>query len=293
MARSNVRTRRSNRKPLSELLRDAHVRSQRRAKEANRKRQSRDKRNCKFAAISETAPQELDSLPGFQRLIRWAIAALLFPFCIITTITLFQRVSDPAFFGPFWRSSEFWYFATGFVLICGWFFTKIAHDTFLYLYVLGHELTHVLFVYASLGKVADMKVTKQGGYIITNKSNVLIALSPYFVPFWTSIVILLSFAISYFTPIPHHEKILFFLIGGTWGFHMLWTIWMIPRDQPDLKENDTLFSLVVIYLANVIVVGGLICLATDRVTWASFAQTWLENTLSLYQHSKSFIVGLR
>jgi len=174
----------------------------------------------------------------------------------------------------------------------GWFFTKVSQGVFLYLYVLGHELTHALFVYLSFGRVADIKVTRQGGYIITNKSNVLIALSPYFVPFWTSVVLLIALPINYFFPgIPHFEKGLFLLIGSTWGFHLFWTMWMIPRDQPDLKENDTLFSLVVIYLANIIVVSALVCLATDRVTWREFVYSWINNTQEIFQFAQAFITG--
>ena len=40
---------------------------------------------------------------------------------------------------------------------------------------------------------------------------------------------------------------------------------MIPRDQPDLKENGVFFSLVVIYLANVVVISVLLCLALKRI----------------------------
>ena len=53
------------------------------------------------------------------------------------------------------------------------------------------------------------------------------------------------------------------VMGVTWTFHMVWTLWMIPRDQPDLKENGTFLSLVVIYLANLLVLVGLLCVAAE------------------------------
>jgi hypothetical protein len=60
---------------------------------------------------------------------------------------------------------------------------------------------------------------------------------------------------------------------------MVWTLWMIPRDQPDLKENGTFLSLVVIYLANLLVLVLLFCLAAE---WPlrdlrDFGMEWLRH----------------
>ena len=60
---------------------------------------------------------------------------------------------------------------------------------------------------------------------------------------------------------------------------MVWTIWMIPRDQPDLKENGTFLSLVIIYLANLLIMTGLLCISTGSV-WENtqeFGMEWLRN----------------
>ena len=257
---------------LGDLLRSAH--------ENSRRRVSRGRRSTatltRFSA-GAAAADELEDLRLPARLVRWGLALLLLPLCFVTSLTLFQTVSDPDFFGPFWRSSQFWYFSAGVIITAAWFFAGVCRDRLLYLYVLGHELTHALFVYLSFGKVAEIKVTTEGGYIVTNKSNVLIALSPYFVPFWTAVLFVVIGAVSLLSDVDPIGRGLFFSVGLTWGFHLLWTLWMIPRDQPDLRENDTLFSLVVIYLANIGVVTTLICLATDRVTFSGFAETWLTN----------------
>jgi hypothetical protein len=72
-------------------------------------------------------------------------------------------------------------------------------------------------------------------------------------------------------------------MGVTWTFHMVWTLWMIPRDQPDLKENGTFLSLVVIYLANLLVLVALLCVAEEApvrntrefaLEWLRHAATW-------------------
>src|SRR5690606_403472 len=129
---------------------------------------------------------------------------------------------------------------------------------FLYLYVLGHELTHALFVVLFRGKVTDFHVSTEGGYITTNKTNLMIALSPYFVPFWSVVAALLFVAARHgFGLSGVWDKFFYAVVGLTWTFHMVWTLWMIPRDQPDLKENGTFLSLVVIFLANLLIVVAL------------------------------------
>ena len=283
--------RRAGRQSLSTLLKAADSNARSRSRALNRRKFTRDQQTSKFQAIAETVPEPITTLPAHHRLVRWFIALCLLPFCFITTQTLFQRVSDPSVLEPFWRSAEFWYFCIGLLIMAGYFFTKVAHGTFLYLYVLGHELTHALFVYLSFGSVAGMSVTRQGGYVITNKSNIVIALSPYFVPFWTTVLLAIAVPVDLFLPgIPHYEKVLFFGIGATWGFHLLWTLWMIPRDQPDLKENDTIFSIVLIYLVNIIVVTALACFATDRLSWHEIAHGYLQNGRQLFELAQTVIL---
>jgi hypothetical protein len=77
-------------------------------------------------------------------------------------------------------------------------------------------------------------------------------------------------------------------IGVTWAFHMVWTLWMIPRDQPDLKENGTFLSLVIIYLANLLVLVLLLCAAEEAplrntrefaMEWLRHAATWSDVAL--------------
>jgi hypothetical protein len=78
---------------------------------------------------------------------------------------------------------------------------------------------------------------------------------------------------------PWWDLVMYGLMGLTWTFHMVWTLWMIPRDQPDLKENGTFLSLVVIYLANLLVLAGLLCVAGDsplRDT-REFAHEWMRH----------------
>lgn len=223
-----------------------------------------------------------NSLTALSRVFRIFLGILIIPLCCVTGITLFQKVSERGFTSKFWHTSEFFYFAIGAFLCAGWLLSGFARKVFLYLYVLGHELTHVLFIYLSLGWVSDFSVGLDGGYVVTNKSNVLIALSPYFVPFWSVVSYALLFSIHYFAPIPYFSEALFGLLGASWTFHMLFTCWMIPRDQPDLKENESFFSLMFIILANIVLLSGLICLADPGLSWKNFVYNWANNSLDLF-----------
>jgi hypothetical protein len=50
----------------------------------------------------------------------------------------------------------------------------------MWIYVFGHELTHVLWVWLFGGSVKKFKVTSNGGHVIVDKTNFIIALSPVF-----------------------------------------------------------------------------------------------------------------
>ena len=262
-------------------LREAFYGANQRAKQrANRRLGKRRGLTSVRAAIAEAGDDGMIQLSMPQRMWRWLLALILLPFCVITTMALFNVNEAGQETHTFWvdllRTRHFLFFAVGMVLMSGWFFTGLLERLFLYFYVLGHELTHAIFVYACGGRVAGISVSADGGYIMTNKSNVLIALSPYFVPFWSVVILLISTLIGLITHIPYQSEALYLLIGGSWAFHLLWTLWMIPRDQPDLKENGIVFSLVVIYLANVIVLSVLLCLAPGNLTWHHWANQFLD-----------------
>ena len=52
----------------------------------------------------------------------------------------------------------------------------------MWVYVFGHELTHVLWTWLFGGRVTKFKATPKGGHVVVTKSNFLISLAPYFFP---------------------------------------------------------------------------------------------------------------
>jgi len=278
-------TRRAKRPTFGEALREADRRARQRA---NQRSWRRSGLTSVQSAIADSHYAQ-DELSWYARMLRILGGLALLPLGAITTVTLFDPQlyslatgsETVSFWQQFWRTQAFLYFAIGFVLNAGWFFTRLLQPAFLYLYVLGHELTHAVFVYLCLGRVSGFRVGLDGGHIVTNKSNLLIALSPYFVPFWSAIILALMAFLGLIAPLPHHEKFLFFFMGATWSFHLLWTLWIIRRDQPDLQENGTFFSLAIIYLANVLLLSSLVCLASPELTWRHFVYNWANNFMDV------------
>ncbi len=262
---------------------------------SNRAQQRTNQRNWKsrgMKSVNASIAQQSDddySLPVIHLILRTIVGIfLIFP-CFISTVAIFEINTLPSTSSGYWQqlfhAEAFLYFSIGCILMLGWFCTKLFRKTFLYLYVLGHELTHAFFIFICGGKISGFKVTPDGGYVITNKTNVLIALSPYFVPFWSCIILAISYITRFFIEVPAHDEILYFLIGFTWTFHLAWTIWMIPRDQPDLKENGSFFSLTIIYLANILLLATLLCVSPSGITFKSYCYQWInlfiENSLAL------------
>jgi hypothetical protein len=271
---------------FAEVLSSANLRAH---EKANRRGGKRAQKFVWAAVAASELDDREESAEWGRRLMRWTLALMLLPLCWVTSWTFLSRFSQATVDQDFWKTAEFWYFATGALLMLGWFWSGLLQTFFLYLYVLGHELTHAVFVLLYRGKVMDFHVSADGGYITTNKTNLVIALSPYFVPFWAVVCVTVYAALRFFADLPAGwDRVLFAVMGVTWTFHMVWTLWMIPRDQPDLKENGTFLSLVIIYLANLLVLAILLCLAAESplqncqdfaLEWLRHAATWGDMAL--------------
>jgi hypothetical protein len=265
---------------FAEVLSSANRRAH---EQANRRSGRREMKSVRAVIAATDLDEDPGSVAWLWRLLRWLVAMVLLPLCWVTMWTLLARLEHATFEQNFWQTAEFWYFSTGVLVMIGWFWSGLLQAFFLYLYVLGHELTHAVFVVIFHGKVTDFHVSTQGGYITTNKTNVIIALSPYFVPFWAVVGAVLYVGLRFAVKLsPTWDLAFYAVMGVTWTFHMVWTVWMLPRDQPDLKENGTFLSLVVIFLANLLVLAGLLCMATESPlqNTQEFAMDWLRHAVT-------------
>jgi hypothetical protein len=120
-------------------------------------------------------------------------------------------------------------------------------------------------------------VARDGGHIVTDRNNFWIALTPYFFPLYSLIVIGAYGALGLFFNVQPYGRLLYGLIGATWAFHFTFTCWMIPKKQTDLTDHGTFFSLVVIYLMNLLLLSIMLVLASSPITFAHFGNEFGAN----------------
>ena len=125
------------------------------------------------------------------------------------------------------------------------------------LYVLGHELAHAVVGLLFGARVSNLKVGVKGGSVQLTKSNVWITLAPYFLPFWTMVVVAVASVVRgvmYFThpgvPLPAPWAWMF-AVGFTWSFHACFTIRSLMQRQPDVEEYGRVFSWTFILACNI------------------------------------------
>lgn len=149
-------------------------------------------------------------------------------------------------------------------------------------YVLGHELTHALWGLVFGARPSDVKVSASGGSVKLTKSNVFIALAPYFFPFYTFIVILVALiTYAFFRPLPCLPLWLF-MVGFTWAFHVLFTIQTLCEHQPDIKLYGRIFSWTFIFIVNVLIV--LVWLAaTTGLSFSGLGEILYRRNLDAYR----------
>jgi hypothetical protein len=58
---------------------------------------------------------------------------------------------------------------------------------------------------------------------------------------------------------------------------------MIPKNQTDLSDQGTFFSLVVIYLMNLLLLSVMLILASPQITFAAFGADLLTNLSNFSQ----------
>jgi len=122
-----------------------------------------------------------------------------------------------------------------------------------YLYVLGHEAVHAGVSWVFGGRIKSFKVSKEGGSVGSTKSNAVIELSPYFIPIYAIIISVIYFAIASSYSI--NGSVFIFLIGFALAFHMISTIEVMKIRQPDIIKSGYLFSIVMVYALNIVVIS--------------------------------------
>jgi hypothetical protein len=208
------------------------------------------------------------------RWVKFIIALFLLPICAILTQTFFTVFARATVTQRLWAGEEFWFFSLGVVL---WLIAFFELPRPLLVYVFGHELTHALWVFLMGGRISRFRVARDGGHIVTDRNNFWIALAPYFFPLYGLLAIGVYGLLSLFFNMQPFGRLLYAVVGAAWAFHLTFTCWMIPKNQTDLSEQGTFFSLVVIYLMNLLLLSAMLILASPQISFGDFGSDILTN----------------
>ena len=207
-------------------------------------------------------------IPRVPKWIKFIIAILLLPVCAgaARALWLVLHASGDAdtTWVPFLGGAACW------LVIFAWLPKPM------WIYVLGHELTHALWTWLFGGQVKKMKVTSSGGRVVISKTNFLIALAPYFFPLYAVFVVCV-FALGHW--LWAWPLVWFHLcVGAAYAFHVTLTFHTLQTRQSDITSHGYLFSSVVIFLGNVCVLLFGIPLLTARVKLLDMLGWWAEST---------------
>lgn len=203
------------------------------------------------------------------------IGFFLAPLCLVAVLVFFELLFGATANGLL-KEEGFIFFTCGcvFWLFLGWVKLQPRLP-----YVFAHELTHLITAWLSGGKIHDWHVGSDHGYVETDKTGVLITLSPYMVPLYTLMLFALYGILQLFTDL-HHAYVypvgpftigfqwawIFYLLAGlTMCFHATFTVEVLRTEQSDLRHNGEFFSMMIICLGNLTVLCVLLVIASPKI----------------------------
>ncbi len=219
---------------------------------------------------------------------------LLFPLGLVTALTLGEMLTRAMLKMAFWRSEEVVFFVVGGV---AWTVTYASGWRPVRSYVFGHEVSHLLVARAFGGKILDWDFSATGGYVETTKSNTWITLAPYLLPFYSLIVLLLFGLVGMFANLHGMQRIelgslalnfkpvwfFYAMLGLTWCFHATFTCKTVRIQQSDLQWNGEFFSMLLIFLVNVLLLVALFVAASPSpgLGLAEVGRCWMATAASM------------
>ena len=206
---------------------------------------------------------------------KFIIAVLLLPLCVGAIEALWRVLSHSGDASTIWVG-----------LLAGaacWIVIFLLLPKPMWIYVVGHELTHAVWAMLFGGKVKKFKASSKGGHVVVTKTNFVIALAPYFFPVYAAMIVvifLIGHLIWNWTPYLVWFHI---LLGAAYAFHVTLTWDILKIEQSDITQQGYLFSAVVIFLGNVTVLLLAVPLLTSRVGVFTSFGWWLQCTGDLLQ----------
>jgi len=151
-----------------------------------------------------------------------------------------------------------------------------------FLYVFGHESTHALTAKLFGGKIFSFKVSSKGGSVKTDKANTSIALMPYLFPFYALVVCLIYVVFSLFRDARPYVGYFVFALGMSLSFHLVQTAEFLRQKQSDIVKSGYVFSMPLIILVNIAIIGGILSLLFIEFSFKDMAVSTFNQTRDVY-----------
>jgi hypothetical protein len=204
------------------------------------------------------------------KLCKVLVAILLLPVCVGAGWALWRVVRESGNADTIWVA-----------ILSGagcWLVIYLLLPKPMWIYVVGHELTHAVWTWLLGGQVKRFNASSQGGHVVVTKSNFLIALDPYYFPLY-ALLIVLVYGLGRLAWDWHGYLVWFHvLLGAAYAFHVTLTWHVLKTSQSDITEHGYLFSAVIIFLGNVTLLLVGIPLLTSRVSVMCALRWWLSYT---------------
>jgi hypothetical protein len=153
----------------------------------------------------------------------------------------------------------------------------------MWIYVAGHELTHAVWTWLFGGRVSKMTVSSKGGHVMVSKTNFVIALAPYFFPFYAVLVVGVFLVARLVVTWNQLEVWFLLLLGASYAFHVTLTGHVLKTHQSDITEHGYVFSAVIIFLGNALILVLAIPLLTSQPSVLTALMWCWEGTVHLVE----------
>jgi hypothetical protein len=205
--------------------------------------------------------------------LKFMVALLLLPFCVGAATALASVLQHTGQADTVWVA-----------LVAGagcWMAVFLLLPKPMRLYVFGHEFTHALWTWLFGGRVKKFKATAQGGYVVTTKTNFLIALAPYFFPVYVVLVLVLFGLGHWLWNWSRYTVFCHLFIGAAYAFHLTLTFHILKTRQTDITSQGYLFSATIIFIGNILVLLVGVPVLTARLSVLTALQWWWADTVNL------------
>jgi Peptidase M50B-like len=148
----------------------------------------------------------------------------------------------------------------------------------IWIYVFGHELTHAVWAWAFGARVKRFRATSDGGHVVVSRSNFLIALAPYFFPFYAVLLVSVFVVGHLIWNWGQYQAWFHLLLGAAYAFHVTLTCHILKTSQSDITQQGYFFSTIIIFLGNVGILLMAVPLLSGKVGVATALRWWFDCT---------------